>query len=197
MDAAIAAGADALGFVFYAASARSLTAHQAARLVRRVPPFVSSVGLFVNAAATEIEAILAAVPLSILQFHGDETAADCARWQRPWIKAARVTSGLNLVQYAAEYSTAQALLLDSHVAAYGGAGQSFDWSLIPRQLALPIVLAGGLDADNVGAAIRQVRPAAVDVSSGVEQSKGIKDQRKLRAFIAAVRAAESSGTEAA
>ncbi len=191
VDAAVGAGADAIGFVFYPPSPRYVTPERAAELVRRLPPFVSAVGLFVNAAPADVRGILDIVPLNILQFHGDEPEVDCARYRRPYLKAARVTADLDLVQYAACYPTASALLLDAFVEGYGGGGKTFDWSLIPAQLPLPVVLSGGLDAANVGEAVRRVRPAAVDVSSGVEAAKGIKDAARIAAFIAAVRAAEN------
>lgn len=192
VDAAVAAGADAIGFVFYPPSPRYVTPQRAAELVSRLPPFVSAVGLFVNAAPQEIEATLAAVPLHVLQFHGDESEADCRRFHRPYLKAARVTPEMDLVQYAARYPSAQAILLDAFVDGYGGGGKTFDWSLIPQELAGVIVLSGGLDAANVGEAVRRVRPAAVDVSSGVEAAKGIKDAARIAAFVAAVRAAETN-----
>lgn len=191
VDAAVAAGADAIGFVFYPPSPRYVTPQRAAELAQRLPPFVSAVGLFVNAAPADVRAILDLVPLHILQFHGDEPEVDCARYRRPYLKAARVTPDLDLVQYAACYPTASALLLDAFVEGYGGGGKTFDWTLIPAQLPLPVVLSGGLDAANVGDAVRRVGPAAVDVSSGVEAAKGIKDAAKIAAFIAAVRAADN------
>ncbi len=190
VDAAVAAGADAIGFVFYPHSPRYVTPEQAAVLVRRLPPFVSAVGLFVNAAPDFVETVLAQVPLNILQFHGDEDEAACRRYHRPYLKAARVTPELDLVQYASRFSSAQGLLLDAFVEGYGGGGKTFDWTLIPSGLNCPIVLSGGLDAANVGDAVRRVRPAAVDVSSGVEAAKGIKDPAKIEAFVAAVRAAQ-------
>ncbi|MBK7898779.1 MAG: phosphoribosylanthranilate isomerase [Azonexus sp.] len=192
VDAAVAAGADAIGFVFYPPSPRYVTPQRAAELARRLPPFVAAVGLFVNAEPSALEATLDAVPLHVLQFHGDESEADCQRYRRPYLKAARVTADLDLVQCAARFPTAQALLLDAFVEGYGGGGKTFDWSLIPAQLPLPVVLSGGLEASNVGEAVRRVRPAAVDVSSGVEVAKGIKDAARIRAFIAAVRAAETN-----
>ena len=192
VDAAVAAGADAVGFVFYPPSQRFVTPERAARLARRLPPFVAAVGLFVNADPAAIEATLAAVPLHILQFPGDEAESDCRRYGRPYLKAARVTPEMDLVQYAARYPSAQAILLDACVEGYGGGGQTFDWSLIPPALGRRSVLSGGLDAGNVGEAIRRVRPAAVDVSSGVEVAKGIKDAARIAAFVAAVRAAETT-----
>lgn len=192
VDAAVAAGADAIGFVFYPPSPRYVTPQRAAELARRLPPFVSAVGLFVNAAPAEIDTVLAEVPLHVLQFHGDESEADCQRFHRPYLKAARVTPEMDLVQYEARYPSAQAILLDAFVDGYGGGGKTFDWSLIPPELAGAIVLSGGLDAANVGEAVRRVRPAAVDVSSGVEAAKGIKDAARIAAFVAAVRAAETN-----
>jgi phosphoribosylanthranilate isomerase len=191
VDVAVDAGADAVGFVFYPASPRYVTPARAAELVRRVPPFVSVVGLFVNAEAAAIEATLAQVPLDLLQFHGDEVPDACTRWARPYIRAVRVRAGLDLVQYAASHPTARALLLDAFVDGYGGGGKTFDWSLVPAGLSLPLVLSGGLVAENVGEAIRRLQPVAVDVSSGVEAAKGIKDAGKIRAFVAAVRAAQA------
>ncbi len=190
VDAAVAAGADAVGFVFYPSSPRYVTPERAAAVVRRLPPFVLAVGLFVNARTECIQAVLDQVPLNLLQFHGDEAPQACARWGRPWIRAARVRPGLDLLQYAARFSGARALLLDAFVEGYGGGGQVFDWRLIPPELPLPIILSGGLTPANVTDAVRRVRPAAVDVSSGVEAGKGIKDHQRMADFVAAVRAAE-------
>ncbi len=192
VDAAVAAGADAIGFVFYSPSPRYVTPERAAELARRVPPFVDVVGLFVNASAEEIGATCAAVPLNLLQFHGDETPAFCRSFARPWLRAARVRPGLDLVEFARSYSDARGLLLDAFVDGYGGGGHVFDWTLIPPGLPGHLVLSGGLHADNVGDAIRRVRPVAVDVSSGVEAGKGIKDHDKIAAFVAAVRAADAA-----
>jgi phosphoribosylanthranilate isomerase len=191
VDAAVAAGADALGFVFYPPSPRHVTPVRAAELARRVPPFVDVVGLFVNAAPAEVEATCAAVSLNLLQFHGDEDAAYCRQFSRPWLRAARVRPGLDLVEFAGLFPDARGLLLDAFVEGYGG-GHVFDWTLIPPGLPGHLVLSGGLTADNVGAAIERVRPLAVDVSSGVEMSKGIKDHEKIAAFVAAVRKADES-----
>ncbi|HJW03545.1 MAG TPA: phosphoribosylanthranilate isomerase [Azospira sp.] len=188
--AAVTAGADAIGFVFYPKSPRYVSPERAAQLAALLPPFVSAVGLFVNAAPEAVESTLAQVPLHVLQFHGDETESECRRYSRPYLKAARMRADLDLVQYAASYPSAQAILLDAFVEGYGGGGEAFDWSLIPQNLARPIVLSGGLTADNATEAVRRVRPAAVDVSSGVEVAKGIKDPAKIRAFVAAVRAAD-------
>ena len=189
MQVAIEAGADALGLVFYPPSPRFVDPEQAVRLAGMAPPFVSVVGLFVNAEARQVSELLAAVPIHLLQFHGDEDEAYCRQFGRPYIKAARMRPGLDLLQYAASFPSAQAILVDAFVEGYGGSGKSFDWNLIPNSMSKPLVLSGGLDADNVGEAIRRVRPAAVDVSSGVEAAKGIKDADKIRSFIAAARAA--------
>lgn len=190
VDAAVAAGADAIGFVFYPKSPRYVTPVQAAALVRRLPPFVLAVGLFVNEDPATLQTILEQVPLNLLQFHGDERPEDCSRWGRPYLRAARVQPGLDLVQYAADFSGARALLLDAFVEGYGGGGHVFDWRLIPPNLSLPIILSGGLNPDNVADAVRRVRPVAVDVSSGVEAAKGIKDHQRMADFVAAVRAAD-------
>lgn len=187
---AVDAGADAIGFVFYPKSPRYVSPERAAQLAALLPPFVSAVGLFVNAAAEEVERTLATVSLHVLQFHGDEDESYCRRFSRPYLKAARMRADLDLVQYAAGYPSAQAILLDAFVEGYGGGGETFDWSRIPRHLARPIVLSGGLTPDNATEAVRRVRPAAVDVSSGVEVAKGIKDAARIRAFVAAVRAAD-------
>lgn len=190
VDAAVAAGADAIGLVFYAKSPRFLNVERAAELARRLPPFVTPVGLFVNAADEEIAAALAAVPNLLLQFHGDETPADCRRAARPYLRAARMAPGFDLLDFAASHPDAQAVLLDAHVEGYGGGGKVFDWSLIPRNVARPVVLSGGLFAGNVIEGIVQVRPWAVDVSSGVESAKGIKDVQAMRRFCDAVREAD-------
>ncbi len=185
LHAACDAGADALGFVFFETSPRNVTTMAAAALVRQLPPFVQSVGLFVNAAPAFIEAVLRAVPLDLLQFHGDETAADCARHGRPYIKAVRVNRDTDLLKCAADFANARGLLLDAYVPGVpGGTGERFDWSLIPDGLPMPIVLSGGLAPDNVSEAVEQVKPWAVDVSSGVEMAKGIKDAHKIAQFIA-------------
>lgn len=189
LAAAVHAGADAIGLVFYPGSPRFVDLPTAAALARAVPPFVAVVGLFVNADAALVNETLAAVPLHMLQFHGDEDDAYCRQFHRPYMKAARVTPGLDLVQYASAFPSAQAILLDAFVEGYGGGGKVFDWSLVPPQLNRPLVLSGGLDAGNVGDAVRRVGPAAVDVSSGVEAAKGIKDAAKIQAFVDAVRAA--------
>ena len=188
---AVNAGADAIGLVFYAPSPRALTIAQAQQIVAAIPPFVSVVGLFVNALQTEIESVLSKVRLDILQFHGDETAQDCEQVCQqinlPYYKAIRVKADTNLLQCEAEFKSAKALLLDTYSeTAVGGTGQVFDWNLIPNNLTKPVILAGGLTADNVALAIQQVCPYAVDVSGGVEQNKGIKDAAKIAAFMRGV-----------
>lgn len=188
--AAVEAGADAIGFVFYAKSPRAVDVRQARAIIEQLPPFVTTVGLFVNASRCELNEILEVVPLDLLQFHGDETPADCKGYHRPWIKALRVRPGDDLEAACQQYSGARGILLDTYVAGVpGGTGEAFDWSLVPARLSKPIILAGGLSADNVGQAIAQVNPYAVDVSGGVEQAKGIKDASKIEAFMRAVRAA--------
>ena len=188
--AAVDHGADAIGFVFYASSPRAVSIAQAAELVALLPPFVASVGLFVNATEDDINCVLERVPLQLLQFHGDEAEADCARFGRPWIKAARMRAGVDLVEFASFHPGASGVLVDAFVEGYGGGGKTFDWSLIPQGFGRPLVLSGGLDADNVVDAVRRIRPWAVDVSSGVESDKGIKDTAKIAAFIAGVRDAD-------
>ncbi|MPN44821.1 N-(5'-phosphoribosyl)anthranilate isomerase [bioreactor metagenome] len=188
----MAAGADAIGFVFYPPSPRYVTPERAAELACRVPPFVDVVGLFVNATADDVATTSATVPLNLLQFHGDESPEFCRSFARPWLRAARVRPGLDLVEFARSYSNARGLLLDAFVEGYGGGGHVFDWMLIPPDLPGYLVLSGGLHAGNVGDAIRRVRPVAVDVSSGVEAGKGIKDHDKIAAFVAAVRAADAA-----
>jgi phosphoribosylanthranilate isomerase len=187
---AIEAGADAIGFVFYAKSPRAVTVEQARAIIAALPPFVTTVGLIVNMPRAELTELLTQVPLDLLQFHGDETAADCSGYGRPYIKALRVQAGDDVAAMIALYPEASGILLDTFVAGVpGGTGEAFDWSLVPPQPSKPIVLAGGLTAENVRAAIEQVQPYAVDVSGGVEQSKGIKSAEKVRAFIAAVKGA--------
>jgi phosphoribosylanthranilate isomerase len=190
LHAACDAGADALGFVFYEKSPRKVSVETAAALVRALPPFVQSVGLFVNAEPAFIESVLKAVPLDLLQFHGDETPAGCARFGRPYIKAVRVNRDTDLLKCAADFDAARGLLLDAFVPGVpGGTGERFDWSLIPPNLPKRVILSGGLTSDNVAQAIQNVRPWAVDVSSGVESAKGIKDAQKTAQFIAKAKAA--------
>jgi phosphoribosylanthranilate isomerase len=195
VEAAVEAGADAIGLVFYAASRRHVTVDLAARLACGLPPFVTPVGLFVNAARGEIEAAIRAIPNLVLQFHGDETPADCASFARPYLKAARVAPGLDLLDFSRRFSTAQSLLLDAHVEGFGGGGKVFDWSLVPAAFSQEngprLVLSGGLHAANVVAGIQQLRPWAVDVSSGVESSPGVKDAGAIRRFCDAVREADA------
>ena len=190
---AVDAGVDALGLVFYPPSPRYVDRAAAASLASRVPPLVTIVGLFVNADPARVRATLAAVPIHLLQMHGDEDEPYCRQFERPYVKAARVRAGMDLLQYAAGFPSAQALLLDAFVEGYGGGGKVFDWSLVPPTLGKPLILSGGLDAGNVGDAVRRLKPAAVDVSSGVEADKGIKDAKKIRAFVKAVRAADQRG----
>ena len=191
LRAAVDCGADAIGFVFYEPSPRYVSPQKAAELARQLPAFVTAVGLFVNASPQTIASTLEIVPLDLLQFHGDETATDCRCHGRPYIKAARVRGGLDLLEYASRFPGARGMLLDAFAEGYGGAGKSFDWSLIPPVLPLPVILSGGLDQHNVGQAIERVRPWAVDVSSGVEVSKGIKDAARIAEFVAGVRNADS------
>lgn len=188
-DALIAAeaGADAIGLVFYAKSPRAVSIQQARDIVAALPAFVTTVGLFVNASREELNDVLAGVALDLLQFHGDESPAECESYQRPYIKALRVKPGDDIAQLAAPYAKARGILLDTYVPGVsGGTGAAFDWSLVPSGLPQPVILAGGLSAANVRAAIEQVRPYAVDVSGGVEAGKGIKDAAKIRAFMQAV-----------
>lgn len=185
LHAACDAGADALGFVFYEKSPRHLAISSAAALLRELPPFVQSVGLFVNAAPAFIEEVLEAAPLDLLQFHGDEAPAECARYGLPYIKAVRVNQDTDLLKCAADFDAARGLLLDAFVPGVpGGTGERFDWGLIPANLPKPVILSGGLTPDNVAEAVQRVRPWAVDVSSGVEASRGIKDAHKIARFIA-------------
>jgi len=202
VDFAVDAGADAVGFVLYPPSPRSISIHRAAELARRLPPFVTPVGLFVNASPDEIAAACRAMPALVLQFHGDETPDDCSWPERPFIRAARMGEGFALLDFAARFPRAQGLLLDAHLESYGGGGKVFDWSLVPslaqqaRAGLPPLVLSGGLNPANVGEGIARVRPWAVDVSSGVERQgpgqKGVKDHEAMRRFCDAVRAADAS-----
>ena len=188
---AVDCGADALGLVFYAESPRAVDAEQAVRIADAVPPFVTLVALFVDEPAAEVERILSSVAVDLLQFHGEETPGYCRQFNRPWVKALRVRPGLDLVEASAPYTGARGVLLDSYREGVpGGTGQTFDWELAARQLPLPVILAGGLNAANVGAAMARLRPSAVDVSGGVESAPGIKDASQIEQFIAAVRAAD-------
>ena len=189
--AAARAGAHAIGLVFYAKSPRHVTPARAAEIIRVLPPFVTTVGLFVDATAEGVRAALAEAPVGLLQFHGDETPEFCRQFKRPYVKAVRVKAGVDLLQYAQDYHDAKALLLDAYVEGlHGGSGAAFDWSLIPRGLPLPVILSGGLTPENVADAVRRVRPSAVDTSSGVESAKGIKDAQKIAAFVKGVRNAD-------
>ena len=184
IDGAVQFGADALGLVFYEPSPRSVSLDQAAELAKRVPAFMSVVGLFVNPSRQEVEAVLERVPLDLLQFHGDESADLCASFGRRWIKAIRVRKAGQIEAAFEEFHNASGLLVDAwDPDRYGGTGKSFNWDLIPDYRPLPIILAGGLSSDNVFAAVKQVKPWAVDVSGGVEQDKGIKDIQKISHFI--------------
>jgi phosphoribosylanthranilate isomerase len=190
--AAVRAGADAVGMVFHAASPRAVDARAAAAVAQVIPPFVTGVGLFVNATEAQVRSILDQVPLGLLQFHGDEPPEFCASFGIPWIRAVRVGPGVDLVEWAGRFSRARGLLADAQVPGeYGGTGTRFDWSLIPKPMPMPIVLSGGLNAANVGEAIRTVRPWAVDVSSGVESSRGVKDVRLIEEFVRSVRNADA------
>ena len=191
VDAAVEAGADAIGFVIYDKSPRHVDLARAAALASRLPPFVMPVGLFVNASDAEVDAAVAAVPQLLLQFHGDESPQLCERLGRPYLRAARVRSGFDLLDFSARFASAQAILLDADVDGYGGGGKVFDWSLVASAAPLPVVLSGGLHAGNVIQGIRQLRPWAVDVSSGVESAKGIKDAQAIRRFCDAVREADA------
>jgi phosphoribosylanthranilate isomerase len=203
VDAAVEAGADAVGFVLYEPSPRYVSAQRAAALARRLPPFVTPVLLFVNATPETVRAACDQVPAALLQFHGDETPAQCfeasAAGTRPFMRAARIPVDpavpFDLLKFASDFSTAQAILLDAHVEGYGGGGKAFDWSRLPPSVPSPLVLSGGLTPANVTDGIVQVRPRcktlAVDVSSGVEASKGVKDAVKIHQFVAAVRAADA------
>ncbi|MCD8513343.1 MAG: phosphoribosylanthranilate isomerase [Nitrincola sp.] len=182
--AAVAAGVDALGFVFYAPSPRNVSIEQAARIIAKIPAFVSSTALFVNADRKEIDSVISSTKIDLLQFHGDEDPTFCESFRRPYIKALRMRDDLDVLSLASTYHSARAILLDAYVEGIpGGTGSSFDWQRIPAQLSSRIVLAGGLDADNVADAIRQTNAYAVDVSGGVEAAKGIKDANKIRCFM--------------
>lgn len=197
-DCCAALGVDALGFVFYAPSPRYISPVAACKIFRQTPLFVTRVGLFVNAPRETVLSVLDQAPLHLLQFHGDEDEAYCASFGRPYLKAARIKPGVDLLEFAARFPSAEAVLCDAFVDGFGGAGKTFDWNLLPsvearmRSNCRPLVLSGGLDAENVGAAIRRVSPVAVDVSSGVEAAKGIKDHAKIKAFVEKVREADES-----
>ena len=200
IDAAVAAGVDAVGFVFYPPSPRAVTPNIAAQLISRLPTGVDAVGLLVNASEAEFEAIKAIAPITLWQFHGDEGPQDCARLAngQPWMKAARVGSGFAFDEFSLQYGQANAFLLDALVEGYGGGGVPFDWQGIPQTWvsanAHRVVLSGGLNTHNVGEAIVRLHPCAVDVSSGVESSRGVKDPTLMTEFIKAVRAADAQST---
>ena len=191
MRTAVEGGASHVGLVFYPPSPRFLQLDQARQLASAVPPFISSVALFVNPPAEQVRAVLEQVRPSMLQFHGEESPDFCSQFGVPYLKACRVKAGVDLLKYLRPFSSAAGWLLDSHVEEYGGVGERFDWSLIPPASERPLVLSGGLTRENVGEAIRRARPWAVDVSSGVESAKGIKDAAKIAAFIAEVRNADA------
>ena len=185
---AAAVGADAIGLVFYGPSPRNVDPAIAAQIVADMPPFVTVVGLFVDAPVTWVETVMHTVPLDLLQFHGDESEADCARFGKPYIKAIRMRDGVDMAVMAETYASSRGLLLDTFVSGKpGGTGQVFDWSRIPQNLSKPLILAGGLNPGNVAEAIRRVSPWAVDVSGGVEQAKGIKDFQLIDAFMQGVK----------
>jgi len=190
------AGADAIGLVFYPPSPRYVSAEEAAKVAAALPPFVQAVGLFVNEKESAIREILRRVPLDLLQFQGDEPPEFCAAFGKPFVRAVRMEEGVDLVEYAHRFSSARALLLDAHVAGEkGGTGATFDWARVPRDAPLPLILSGGLTAQNVGRAVREVRPWAVDVSSGVEASRGVKDPALIVEFIRSVQR-EDAGQDA-
>ena len=189
--AAARAGAHAIGLVFYRGSGRHVTPETAAEIIRALQPSITTVGLFVNPRPEEVEATLATAPVELLQFHGDEPPEFCRRFGRSYLKAVRMRPDVDLLQYAKDYQDAKALLLDTFVEGlHGGSGVTFDWNLVPRELALPVILSGGLTAENVTEAVRRLRPVAVDVSSGVESGKGIKDASKIAAFMKGVHDAD-------
>jgi phosphoribosylanthranilate isomerase len=191
-EAAALHGADAIGLIFYRPSPRFVTLEQARRLVAATPAFVSTVAVFVNPSREEVETVVRECGVALLQFHGDETPDFCSGFSRPYIKAARIRPGLDLLKYLTPHTAARAWMLDAfHEDLWGGTGGAFDWGLVPREAAKPVILSGGLTADNVAQAVGRVRPYAVDVSTGVEVSKGIKDAAKIAAFIGAARREDS------
>jgi phosphoribosylanthranilate isomerase len=188
--AAANAGADAIGLVFYPPSPRFLSVERAREIRDALPPFVQTLALFVNADAAQVAQVIGRVHPAMLQFHGDETPQFCAQFGLPYVKACRVKPGVDALEYLRPFSGAAAWLFDSYVPEYGGVGESFDLSLLPRYPGRPVILSGGLTRENVAEAIRHVRPWGVDVSSGVESAKGLKDAAKIAAFIAEVRNAD-------
>ena len=188
---AVRLGANAIGFIFWDKSTRYIDPKEARKIVMALPPFVTVVGVYVNPSSEWVEETCSIAGLNLLQFHGDELPEFCSQFPLPYIKAVRIRSGIDLLQYAAQYSSSNGLLLDSYVEGVpGGTGRTFEWSLIPENLSLPLIVSGGLDAKNVCEAIRKARPWAVDVSSGVEITKGIKDADKIAAFMTGVRNGE-------
>jgi phosphoribosylanthranilate isomerase len=188
---AIRHGADALGFILWKKSPRYIPAQRMADIARELPSFITAVAVFVNPSGEDVLALLDAWPAATLQFHGEETPAFCAQFGRPWVKTARARPGSDLVECLSPYGGASAWLVDAfHEQLYGGTGSRFDWNLVPPNLSTPLILSGGLARDNVGEAIRVLHPHAVDVSTGVEHAKGIKDAAKIAAFMAEVRAAD-------
>ncbi|MBK7492444.1 MAG: phosphoribosylanthranilate isomerase [Nitrosomonas sp.] len=186
--AAVQCGADAIGFVFWPHSARYIDPESARRIAEVIPPFICTVGVYVDPDAAWVEETARAAKLNLLQFHGDESPEFCNQFLQPYIKAIRVKPDTDLLQYAQRYGAAKGLLLDTYAADMpGGTGHAFDWQLIPQQLSLPLILSGGLNPDNVARAIKQTQPWAIDVSSGVEASKGIKDEKKIIAFMQGVK----------
>jgi phosphoribosylanthranilate isomerase len=194
--AAAEAGADAVGFVLYPKSPRAVTLERAAALARALPPYVTPVCLLVNATDEAARAVGEALPQAVLQFHGDETPAQCRAAGRPYLRAVRMAEGVDLLDFAARFTDAQGLLLDAFVDGFGGGGKVFDWSLIPPHVPLPVVLSGGLNPANVIDGVLRLRPSAVDVSSGVEAGKGVKDAGLIRRFCEAVREADARISDA-
>ncbi|MGN6529786.1 MAG: phosphoribosylanthranilate isomerase [Burkholderiaceae bacterium] len=196
VDAAVEAGADAVGFVLYERSPRHVDIARLAVLARRLPPFVAPVCLFVNASPDLIDAAVAAAPQALLQFHGDEDPQQCEQPGRPYLRAVRMAPGVDLLDFASRFASASGLLLDAFVEGYGGGGKVFDWSQIPHGVPRPVVLSGGLNPANVIDGVMRVRPWAVDVSSGVESAKGVKDAALVRRFCEAVREADARAADA-
>ena len=178
----------AIGLVFFKESPRAVSIEQANEIIQELPPFINKVGLFVNASSNFVDQVLNSVNIDTIQFHGDESSSDCSQFQMPFIKAIRMREGINLLSQAEEFSSASGLLLDSFEEdSYGGTGKSFDWNLIKNNLDLPIILAGGLNKDNIMSAIEKTQPYAIDISSGVEVDKGIKDIEKTKEIIEIVK----------
>jgi phosphoribosylanthranilate isomerase len=197
VEAAVEAGADAIGFVLYEKSPRFVSAQRAGQLARRLPPYVTPVVLTVNASTGLLQEAFDAIPNALMQFHGDEPPSQCENLGRAYVRAARMGPGFNLLDFALSHPSAQAMLVDAHVDGYGGGGQVFDWRLLPADLPCPLILSGGLTVDNVAEGVTRLRPWAVDVSSGIESAKGIKDAARMQAFCRAVREADRRCAEAA